>query len=70
MSVLSSKARLAGLTKQLVMAWEDISTSWTDDKAREFHQRYLVHLVAEVDKTVSAMEDLEKLIQKVTHECD
>lgn len=70
MSVHASKARLTGLAKQLTVAWEQTHTTWTDDKAREFHQRYLMPLIAELEKSVSAMDNLDKLIQKVKDDCE
>jgi len=70
MSIHASKARLDGLAKQLFVAWEQTEASWTDEKAREFHQRYMVPLMAEVEKSVSAMENLQKLVQKVQNDCE
>ena len=70
MSTQASKARLAGLTKRLAADWEQTRSTWTDDKAREFHQRYMVELIAAVDKTVAALDNLEKLMQRVKDDCE
>ena len=70
MSAQSSKARLAGLTKQLLASWEQTRTTWTDEKAREFHQRYMVELTAEVEKTIAALDNLEKVFQRLKDDCE
>ena len=70
MSVHATKARLAGMTRQLALEWEHVRTTWTDDKAREFHQRYIVQLIADVEKAVAAMEQLEKLMIRVKEDCE
>ncbi len=70
MSVLATKARLAGLLKQLNAAWDETRATWTDDNARDFHQRYMVELTAEVEKTLLAMDGLEALMRKVREECE
>jgi hypothetical protein len=69
-SAQSNKARLAGLLKQLVSSWEETRGSWTDDKAREFHERYMVELIAQVEKTLTALDSLEALIQKMKDDCE
>ena len=70
MSAVTSKARLAGLRKRLVADWEQTRSTWTDDKAREFHQRHMVELIAEMEKTLTALDNLEKLMQQVKDDCE
>lgn len=70
MSIPASKARLSGLAKQLMVAWEQTQETWTDVKAREFQQRYLVPLMVEVEKSVTSMDALERLLRKVKTDCE
>lgn len=70
MSVLASKARLSGLHKQLHAAWEETRATWSDAKSQEFHDRYMVELAAEVEKTLVAMDGLDALMRKVKDECE
>lgn len=70
MSAQTSKARLAGLLKQLALEWEQVRGTWTDAKAGEFHQRYMADLMAEGEKTLTALDNLEKLIQKMKDDCE
>ncbi len=70
MSAQASKARLAGLLKQLVGSWEETQSSWADDKAREFHDRHMVELMAQVEKTLTSLDQLEVIIQKMKDDCE
>ena len=70
MSVLATKARLAGLLKQVNAAWDETRATWTDERARDFHQRHMVELTAEVEKTLVAMDGLEALMRKVKEDCE
>ena len=70
MSAQSSKARLAGLLKQLIGHWEETRGTWADDKAREFHDRYMVELMAQVEKTLTSLDQLELVIQKMKDDCE
>jgi hypothetical protein len=69
-SAASSKARLGGLLRQLLIAWEQTQTTWTDQQAREFHQRYLVELIAEVEKSIAALDQLEKVVHRMKDDCE
>ncbi len=70
MSTQTSKARLAGLLKSLLVDWDQTRSTWTDDKSREFHQRYMLELIFEVEKAIAALENLEKLMQRVKEDCE
>lgn len=70
MSAQATKARLAGLLKQLHLQWELTRQSWADDKAREFNDRYMEELTAQFEKTLTALDALEGLIQRVKDDCE
>jgi len=65
-----SGARLAALTKELRVQWHQTRESWADDKAREFEQRFLAELFAGVDKTVTVIEQLDKLLANIRQDCE
>lgn len=62
--------RLAGITKDLWMQWQETRTSWRDAKSDEFQHKYLEELMASVDKTVAVIEQLDKLIIRIRHDCE
>lgn len=62
--------RLSGITRELVLAWQQTRDSWTDAKALEFEAKYISELVATVDRTVGVIDQLDKVIQKVRNDCE
>jgi thymidylate synthase len=70
MSLTANKARIAGLTKEFLARWEQTKETWQDAKSREFEQKYLEELQASVDKTVTIIDQLEKLLNKVRNDCE
>ena len=64
------KSRLAAITKELWLKWEDTKGSWRDAKSQEFEQRYLDELLAQVDKNVTVIEKLDALLTKARNDCE
>jgi hypothetical protein len=62
--------RLSGITKELWLQWQDTRASWRDAKSDEFQHKYLEELFASVDKTVAVIEQLDKLVTKIRHDCE
>ena len=65
-----SGARLSGLTKELRNQWEDTKVYWKDAKSQEFEKRYMEELLASVDRTVTVIEQLDKLVTKIRKDCE
>ena len=70
MNLSGSKNRLMAITKELSKRWEDTKNHWRDGKSQEFEQRYMTELFAHVDKTVTVMEKLDEVLNKVRHDCE
>lgn len=70
MSLSANKARLGEMTKELLVRWEDTHDQWRDAKATEFETRYLRELKSDVDKAMSSMDELEKLLTKMRNDCE
>jgi len=66
----ASASRLGALTKELRVQWFQTRDYWTDAKAQEFEQRYLAELFGSVDKTVTVIEQLDKLIADIKKDCE
>jgi hypothetical protein len=66
----SSGTRLNGLTRELWGQWQQTKEFWKDSKSSEFEHKYLEDLVANVDKTVMVIEQLDKLINKIKRDCE
>ena len=66
----TSSARLAGLTKELRTQWQDTKSYWKDARSLEFEHKYLEELFASVDRAVTVIEQLDKLLTKVRADCE
>jgi hypothetical protein len=70
MRVSGSKSRLAAISKELSIRWEETKHYWKDSKSYEFEQRYMIELFARVDKTVAVIEKLDDLLNRVRSDCE
>ncbi len=70
MSVVANRARLEGLTKELLMHWYETKEYWRDTKSEEFESKYLLELKASVEKTVTVIEQLDKLVGRIKRDCE
>lgn len=70
MSLNADKARLASVTKELAMKWNDTKQYWADAKCQEFEHKYLEELFSGVDTATSVIDQLEKIINKIKSDCE
>lgn len=70
MSLRSTRARLVSLTQNLRRDWEDTKQVWHDERSAAFERRHLAELFAAVDRAGTALESLDRLVQKVRNECE
>ena len=70
MSVLANRGRIEGLTKELALQWRQTRDYWRDAKADEFEHKYLEELLASVDKTITVIEELEKIVSRIKRDCE
>jgi len=66
----ANATRLAGVTRQLWTQWQETRQSWNDAKSDEFERKYLQELMASVDKSVTIVEELDKLLTKIKQDCE
>ena len=66
----ASSNRLSGITKELRAQWLDTKHYWKDAKSQEFERRFMEELLASVDRTVTVMEQLDKLLTKIRKDCE
>ncbi len=66
----ASGSRLEALTRELRLQWQQTRQYWDDNKSREFEQKYLQELFAGVDRTVTVIEQLDKLLSKIKRDCE
>jgi uncharacterized protein (UPF0335 family) len=68
--VKASGSRLAGLTKELRAQWQDTKNYWKDAKSQEFEHKYMEELLASVDRAVTVIDQLDKLVSKIRKDCE
>ncbi len=66
----SNGARLAAITKDLLIRWQQTREHWKDAKAREFEERYMLQLESTVNAAITGIANLENVIRKVRSDCE
>ena len=70
MNLSGTKNRLVSLTRELAVQWSETKNHWWDAKTREFERRYIAELLVSVDKAVTAIEQLDEVLDKVRKDCE
>jgi len=70
MSASANGARLAALTKELLVRWQHTREYWRDNKAREFEERYLLELESTVNSAITGIANLESVLRKIRSDCE
>ncbi|HXD01477.1 MAG TPA: hypothetical protein VN048_19230 [Verrucomicrobiae bacterium] len=70
MSLRPAATRLTAVTRELSSHWGQTKNFWHDLKSREFEKKYLEELIPTVDRTVALMEQLDKLLSQIKHDCE
>ncbi len=70
MNLSGNRGRLIGLTRELLLRWEETKNFWRDAKSEEFERKYIVELSAHVNRSVLGLEQLEELLKKVRSDCE
>jgi hypothetical protein len=66
----SSGNKLTAITRELWAQWQRTKSCWRDVRSQEFERRYMEELLTSVDRTVSVIEQLDKLVTKVKKDCE
>jgi hypothetical protein len=68
-SLATSRARLQGAVKELLVQWEAAKAKWDDPMSREIEKRYLLPLEPRVRNTLAAMEKMEATLARARRDC-
>jgi hypothetical protein len=69
MNLAANKSALSALTRELLMRWEQTGDAWQDRKHDEFESLYMDKLSAGLNRTVAAVEEMDKLLTKIRRDC-
>jgi hypothetical protein len=70
MNLSGNKSRLVGLTREIMLRWNETKVSWRDARADEFDHRFMAELDAQVNRTVLIVDKLDELLKKVRSDCE
>lgn len=70
MNIRGNGSRLVTITKDLNNQWQQTRETWRDAKGLEFQHDYLEELSANVDRALSVIEALDKIITKIRSDCE
>ncbi len=62
--------KLSALTRELWGQWQQTKVFWRDERGREFEQKYMEELVTSVDRAVTVIDQLDKLLSKIRKDCE
>ena len=63
-------SKLMALTRQLSAQWLQTKEYWQDAKTVEFERKYMDELLVGVDKAVTVMDQVDKLVAKIRNDCE
>jgi len=66
----ANASRLSGVTKELRLQWLQTREHWQDARALDFQAKYLEDLFNTVEKTVTVMDQLDKLVSQMKKDCE
>jgi hypothetical protein len=70
MNLSGNKGRLIGLTRELLLQWDETKNHWRDAKSEEFERKFMGELSAHVNRATVVLEQLEELLKKVRSDCE
>ena len=70
MGVYEGRGTLAKAIKQLENRWLETRMNWDDPRTREFEERFLVPLKADLMMAVTAMDQVAVLLSRIHYECE
>ena len=69
MSLNVSQSLLQQSTRELTLKWQNTRDRWDDDVRRQFQERYLEPIEPKVRAALSAMNDMQDLVQQARRQC-
>jgi tRNA uridine 5-carbamoylmethylation protein Kti12 len=70
MNLGGNKSRLIGLTRDILLRWDETKVHWHDTRSDEFDRRVMQELFAHVNRTVLIVEKLDEVLKKVRNDCE
>ncbi len=66
----AAQNRLAGLTNELKVEWDQTKHYWHDAKSMEFEHCFMSELIPAVNQAIVTLESLERILAKLRQDCE
>lgn len=70
MSLAESRGQLGKAAQDLAHRWAEVKGSWHDAQSDHFEKLYIHMIESEVRKTLSAMDQMNNVLQKIVKDCE
>ena len=70
MGVYEARGMLSKSIKQLENRWTETRTTWDDPRTREFEERFIVQIRADLQMAATAMDHIAVLLSRIHSECE
>lgn len=70
MSLRANGSKLQAVTRELANQWHLTREYWRDVKSLEFEQKYMAELLAGVDRALTVIEQLDRIVTKIRSDCE
>lgn len=70
MSLKASKAKLSRASKDLSTAWDQVSLSWRDQKAKKFEHEFISPIPDSISSAVAIIDELDNVLRKIKQNCE
>jgi len=70
MSLVESKSALSKAGRDLISRWADARANWSDAQADAFEKKYLLPLEDCLRSALSAIDQLNVVLQKIERDCE
>ena len=68
MGVYESSAKIKLSAKDLNIIWQQTKTFWKDEKSRQFEEKFMAPLSAEIKKTETALDTIGAILNRIRFE--
>ena len=70
MGVHEGRGQLGRALKELMLRWMETKSSWDDAVTRDFEEKHLAPLEADLKTATAAMDHVAVLIQQIRRDCE
>ncbi len=70
MGVFEGRAQLGKSMKELMLHWSETKMSWDDSQSKQFEEKFLAPMEADLRNAVGAMDHMAVILQQIRRDCE